>query len=135
LHSDVTWSEINAPLFGTINSARFARTMLGVFVGAVGLVAQSTKKAPTPPGQPIPYSHKQHLLLGLKCKEYHKEPDPGEVMPFPATDKCMSCQTVVARDKPNIKKAIRICRVEKTYTLGARLLGWPAAWIFCHDPR
>ena len=41
--------------------------------------------------QPIPYSHKTHLAMGLKCANCHTNPDPGEVMGFPAESKCMSC--------------------------------------------
>jgi hypothetical protein len=58
----------------------------------------------TPPVQPLPYSHKQHLALGLKCEYCHIEPDPGEMMTFPATEKCMTCHQSVGKDKPTIQK-------------------------------
>ena len=45
--------------------------------------------AVNPPEQPIPYSHKQHVALGLKCKDCHTMPDPGELMTIPAAAKCM----------------------------------------------
>ena len=61
--------------------------------------------APHPaPEQPIPYSHKTHLALGLKCQNCHTNPDPGNMMTFPATSKCMQCHTDVAKDKPAIQK-------------------------------
>ena len=60
--------------------------------------------APTPPDQPIPYSHKTHLALGLPCATCHTNPDPGVLMTFPATAKCMSCHHSVATNKPSIKK-------------------------------
>ena len=58
----------------------------------------------TPPDQPIPYSHKTHLALGLPCATCHTNPDPGVLMTFPATAKCMSCHHSVAANKPPIRK-------------------------------
>jgi len=104
---------------------------LEIFVAAVGLVAQSTKKAPTPHGQPIPYSHKQHPLLGLKCQECHTKPDPGEVMTFPATDKRMPCHAVVARDKPSIKKLSAFAKSNEP-TLWVRVYSIPDWVDFSH---
>jgi hypothetical protein len=57
-----------------------------------------------PPVQPIPYSHKTHLALGLDCKTCHTNPDPGRLMTFPATSTCMSCHAAVAKSKPAIQK-------------------------------
>ncbi len=59
---------------------------------------------PPPEAQPLPYSHKQHLALNLKCPDCHTNPDPGDQMKFPATAKCMSCHVAVAKDKPTIRK-------------------------------
>ncbi|MGH9438607.1 MAG: cytochrome c3 family protein, partial [Terriglobia bacterium] len=58
----------------------------------------------TPPVQPIPYSHKTHLALGLTCATCHTNPDPGRLMTFPATSTCMQCHVAVAKDKPAIQK-------------------------------
>jgi len=58
----------------------------------------------TPPVQPIPYSHKKHLSFGLECKNCHTNPDPGKLMTFPATDKCMQCHVTIAKEKPSIQK-------------------------------
>ncbi|HEV1995740.1 MAG TPA: cytochrome c3 family protein [Candidatus Acidoferrum sp.] len=58
----------------------------------------------TPPVQPIPYSHKKHLSLGLDCKDCHTNPEPGKLMTFPDTSKCMLCHVRVAKDKPSIQK-------------------------------
>lgn len=56
------------------------------------------------PVQPIPYSHKLHLALGLECKTCHTNPDPGKLMSYPATSTCMSCHAAVAKNKPAIQK-------------------------------
>ena len=61
--------------------------------------------APHPaPDQPIPYSHKTHLALGLQCQMCHTNPDPGNQMSFPATGTCLTCHASVAKDKPSIMK-------------------------------
>ena len=58
----------------------------------------------TPPAQPIPYSHQTHLALGLECTMCHTNPDPGNLMTFPATSTCMSCHETLATKKPSIQK-------------------------------
>lgn len=59
---------------------------------------------PEPPTQPLPYSHKKHLALGLQCRDCHPNPEPGDRMTFPATSKCMTCHSIIAKDKPSIQK-------------------------------
>ncbi len=54
--------------------------------------------------QPIPYSHKTHLTMGLKCNGCHTNPDPGEMMKFPAVATCMGCHNAVKTDSPHIQK-------------------------------
>ena len=58
----------------------------------------------TPPEQPIPYSHKTHLALGLPCSTCHTNPASGIMMTFPATSTCMSCHISIATNKPAIQK-------------------------------
>src|ERR1700681_2178611 len=54
--------------------------------------------------QPVPFSHKQHIALTLKCKDCHANPDPGESMGLPAASKCMACHVSIATDRPAIRK-------------------------------
>jgi len=58
----------------------------------------------SPPEQPIPYSHKQHLAMGLSCNLCHVNPDPGDQMTFPATETCMTCHATIAAERPAIQK-------------------------------
>jgi hypothetical protein len=67
----------------------------------------------TPPTQPIPYSHKTHLAAGLECKECHTNPDPGVLMTFPATSKCMQCHVTIAKNKPSIQKLADFSKSQK----------------------
>jgi hypothetical protein len=58
----------------------------------------------TPPAQPLPYSHKIHLAIGLQCASCHTNPAPGNLMTFPAIATCMSCHHAIATKKPAIQK-------------------------------
>jgi hypothetical protein len=80
---------------------------LGLILAAtIGLRAQAPAPpaAPAGPEQPIPYSHKRHLALGLECRQCHVNPDGGELMTYPATAFCMTCHQAVAIDRPAIQK-------------------------------
>ena len=68
---------------------------------------------PEPPAQPIPYSHKQHLALGLRCQHCHANPEPGDRMTFPAETKCMACHATVAKDKPSIQKLAEFAKTNQ----------------------
>lgn len=63
--------------------------------------------------QPVPYSHKTHLGLGLECKNCHKNPDPGELMGLPATSVCMSCHQSVKKESPHIQKLAEAAKAGK----------------------
>lgn len=54
--------------------------------------------------QPIPYSHKTHLALGLECQSCHENADPGSFMGFPAESFCMSCHQAIKTESPHIRK-------------------------------
>jgi hypothetical protein len=79
------------------------KSLIGLAVIALVLSAQEAVN-PVAPEQPIPYSHKTHLSIGLKCQECHPNPDPGEHMTFPATAKCMVCHSTVAKERPAIRQ-------------------------------
>ena len=54
--------------------------------------------------QPIAYSHKKHIALGLQCLDCHSMADIGPAATIPSVNKCMLCHAIVAADKPEIKK-------------------------------
>jgi len=61
--------------------------------------------APHPaPEQPVPFSHKAHVALGLGCEICHVNPDPGVLMAFPATGTCRSCHRDLGRDRPALAR-------------------------------
>jgi len=64
---------------------------------------QTPPSAPPAPPQPIPYSHKRHVAMGLQCRMCHVNPDAGKLMTYPPTSTCMGCHASVASDRPAIK--------------------------------
>jgi hypothetical protein len=80
--------------------------LLGLIVTGIACFAfQAAPASKTPPAveQPLPFSHKQHSVLGLKCQECHANAG-GDHMGFPASSKCMACHVLIQKDKPAIKK-------------------------------
>jgi len=50
------------------------------------------------PAQPLPFSHRSHVTLGLVCQTCHTNPDPGSMMTYPAIEICMSCHITAGTD-------------------------------------
>ncbi len=74
---------------------------------------QQPSETPKGPEQPVPYSHKKHVSMGLKCTECHTNPPPGESMGIPSVSKCMTCHMAVAKDKPAIQKIAEAASAKK----------------------
>ena len=102
---------------------RIARMLLLMAAATVALYAQQQ--------QPVPYSHKTHLALGLKCNTCHKNPDPGEVMGFPAESFCMTCHQAVKVESPHIQKLAAAAK-DKQALPWARVYKIPAFVFFSH---
>ena len=83
------------------------------------------------PVQPVPYSHKQHLAMGLQCKNCHTSPDPGEMMGIPPVKVCMGCHTSVKTDSPHIQKLAKHA-ADKTEPPWVRIYQIPAYVFFSH---
>jgi hypothetical protein len=120
-------SESKIPLLAF---ASFALGLLQMLVFQVtSTTAQGAKQvvpenvAPHPaPVQPIPYSHKTHLALGLTCQNCHTNPDPGNMMTFPATAKCMQCHVDVSKDSASIQKLAEFAKS-----------GQPIPWVRVYE--
>ena len=81
--------------------------------------------------QPVPYSHKKHLALGLRCISCHRNEDPGEAMGFPPESVCMTCHQAVKTDSPHIQKVAAADR-EKKPIPWVRVYQIPASVYFSH---
>jgi hypothetical protein len=77
---------------------------------AVVLAAQDApppkpKFVPSPPVQPIPFSHRTHISIAkLDCKTCHPVPEPGDYATIPETALCMNCHRTVKKESPAIAK-------------------------------
>ena len=96
--------------------------MTGLLLLAAGLYGQQ---------QPVPYNHKTHVALGLKCNACHKNPDPGERMGFPAESFCMTCHQTIKRDSPHIQKLAAAAK-EKNPIPWVRVYRLPGFVYFSH---
>jgi mono/diheme cytochrome c family protein len=68
-----------------------------------------------PIAQPIAFSHKLHVGMGLQCTNCHANPQRSpEIsspdMSLPPVQSCMGCHAVVAKNKPEIKSLTEIAR-------------------------
>jgi len=98
------------------------------------LASAQTPKAkyiPPPPAQPLPYSHKQHLSLGLECKNCHEMPEPGDFAGLPSTAICMGCHNQVKKDSPAIQRLAEYHRESKPVPW-ARVYRIPDYVFFSH---
>lgn len=88
-----------------------ARSGIVCLVLALRAVAAAQSPAPVyippPPEQPLPYSHKQHLTLGLDCATCHPVPEPGRAATIPPTSTCMTCHAQVKIDSPAVQELAR----------------------------
>jgi hypothetical protein len=57
-----------------------------------------------PVKQPIAYSHKTHVALGLKCANCHTIPGEGFLATYPKETVCMGCHKTVKKESPEIQK-------------------------------
>lgn len=60
--------------------------------------------------QPIPYSHKTHVSLGLTCVTCHTMPGKGEAATFPSEATCVRCHQNVKTESPAIQKLLDYAR-------------------------
>jgi len=87
-------------------------------------------------GQPIAYSHKQHIALGLQCLDCHSSADVGAAATIPSVRKCMLCHAKIATAKPEIKKLAEFAS-KKREVPWQRVYGFPPESLvkFQHAPH
>ena len=73
--------------------------------------------------QPIAYSHKQHLAMGLQCLDCHSGADTGSSASIPSVRKCMLCHAKLGTGNPEVKKVI-------AYSTSKREIPWRRVYGF-----
>jgi hypothetical protein len=91
---------------------------LGVIPGGKGSEPVAITPQLPAPTQPVPFSHKIHSTVGLKCDSCHQLSPDGKQMRIPQVAQCMACHQAIAKDKPAIQK---LARLQKA--------GGSAAWV------
>ena len=86
--------------------------------------------------QPIAYSHRQHIALGLRCLDCHSTADTSAAATIPSVRKCMLCHAKLATDKPEIQKLAAYAGKGRE-VLWRRVYGFPAEALvkFQHAPH
>lgn len=76
-----------------------------------------------PAAQPVAYSHKQHIAMGLGCLDCHSTADTRAAATIPSVRKCMLCHAKLGVDKPEIKKIAE-------YAKSGREIPWQRVYGF-----
>jgi hypothetical protein len=66
--------------------------------------AKEEKLPGEPVVQPIAYSHKTHVALGLQCTNCHTMPGEGFAATYPKETMCMGCHSSIRKESPEIQK-------------------------------
>jgi len=88
------------------------------------------------PSEPIAYSHKQHIALGLRCLDCHSSADTSAYATLQSVRKCMLCHAKIAASKPEIVKLSAFAKSGREIPW-QRVYGFsPAALVkFQHAPH
>jgi hypothetical protein len=72
-------------------------------------VAQQEPRPPlgAKPAQPLPFSHRAHSGVGLKCAECHPAAATAKAAGMPSVDFCMRCHIAVKKESPSIAALAR----------------------------
>jgi hypothetical protein len=104
---------------------------------AAGIVCILIAQAVAAPSvQPIAYSHKQHIAMGLQCLDCHSSADTGAAATLPSVRKCMLCHAKLGASKPEIKKLAAFA-ASKHEVPWQRVYGFPPESLvkFQHAPH
>ena len=56
--------------------------------------------------QPVAFPHNTHMRAGMDCIDCHSGADVRDAAGIPSVRKCMLCHAKLAKDKPEVQKAI-----------------------------
>jgi hypothetical protein len=70
-------------------------------------------ESPKAPEQPIPFNHKRHVALSLRCEMCHPNATKAERAGLPAAAQCMVCHTGIKTDSPSIQELAAFHKQEK----------------------
>ena len=103
---------------------RLFATIAAILTAAVLLCAQAP--------QPIPFSHRAHTALGVKCLDCHTIKKPGFAAGLPKEETCMACHTTIKTDSQSVQKLTEYFKAKKPVPW-VRLYRVPDYVWFSHD--
>jgi hypothetical protein len=98
----------------------------------VMLSAQSSAPVKAPAAQPIPFSHKTHVAVGLTCLSCHRIAAPGDLAGFPDPAFCMGCHDTIKKDSPAIQ-TLKSFATDKKAIPWVRIYKLPGFVYFSHQ--
>ena len=111
---------MHRPITAIVLAAALAVSLV-TLVAAVRLPGDNQGYEPV---QPIAYSHKQHIALGLQCLDCHSTADTRAAATIPSVQKCMLCHAKIASTKPEIQK-LAVYASSKREVPWQRVYGFP----------
>jgi quinoprotein glucose dehydrogenase len=105
---------------------------LGVIPSGMGREPVDLTPQPPAPAQPVPFSHKVHSTVGLKCESCHQLTADGRQMQIPNVSKCMMCHQAIAKDRPAIRKLASLQKEGKRISW-VRVYNLPDFAVFSHQ--
>ena len=75
-----------------------------------------------PREQPVPFSHKHHVNMGIDCRYCHTSVEESAFANVPPTQICMNCHSQIFTDSPLIKPVVESWETGK-----------PIEWLRVHD--
>jgi quinoprotein glucose dehydrogenase len=101
--------------------------------GHAGREPQDIQPPLPAPAQPIPFSHKRHVMTaGLKCEDCHELSADGKQMQIASVAKCMLCHQSVMTTSPEIQKLAQLEK-EGQEVSWVRLYRLPPFVFFSHQ--
>lgn len=92
--------------------------------------------APVLGDQPIAYSHKHHVAMGLQCLDCHSSADTSAAAGIPSVRKCMLCHAKMGTANPEVKKVMAYAQSKREIPW-QRVYGFPRESLvkFQHAPH
>lgn len=74
-------------------------------LGALDLIHRSpyVRYTYVPQKQPVPFSHKHHINMGIDCRYCHTSVEDSNFANVPPTRTCMNCHNIIFKDAPTLK--------------------------------
>jgi hypothetical protein len=110
--------------------------LLLLTIGVVAVIAVTPVASSKAAQQPIAYSHKQHIAMGLSCLDCHSTADTQSAATIPSVRKCMLCHAKLGTTKPEIQKLSGFAKAGREVPW-QRVYGFPqkVAVRFQHAPH